>query len=353
MGTQTLIRNALIFYSRTRSANFALQYWALNRISSMIGFKTPMVHDKALIAEIQLHLDQLIQDDIGRIQKGFYPVSVLKPESPIKSIGRFPKVIIDSFFVGRRRTKGAPKEFTPSAKKFFDDVPKYYQRNFHFQTDGYLSTKSAEVYDYEVELIFSGAAGAMRRLMIAPFKNHFKKNPTGKGLQFLEVGAGTGRATRFMKLAFPDAKIVAIDLSDPYLKSAQTHLKAFHGVSFLQADGAALPFKKEKFDAVYSVFIFHELPLEIRMAVMKESVRVLKKSGIVGFVDSIQKGDLPKFDHFLTEFPKNFHEPFYLNYVNNPMSKIFSALSLKNYKSGIGLMSKYGFATKSARSKPE
>ena len=35
---------------------------------------------------------------------------------------------------------------------------KHYLQNFHFQTDGYLSEASAELYDYQVEVLFSGGA---------------------------------------------------------------------------------------------------------------------------------------------------------------------------------------------------
>ena len=38
--------------------------------------------------------------------------------------------------------------------------------------------------------------------------------------------------------------------------------------------------KKGSFDAVVSVFLFHELPLDVRKQVVSESRRVLKKNGL-------------------------------------------------------------------------
>lgn len=179
-------------------------------------------------------------------------------------------------------------------------------------------------------------------------KDHFKSRQTkdGQGLKFLEIGAGTGRTTRFVKSAFPKAKIVAVDLSDPYLKVAQKRLSSVSKVDFLQADGAKLPFQSEEFDAVYSVFLFHELPLETRKAVIQESYRVLKKGGFLGFVDSIQKGDAKDFDCFLDLFPQNFHEPFYRNYIQSPMKEIFKSVSKSPFRSEIGLFSKVGYCSK-------
>ena len=34
--------------------------------------------------------------------------------------------------------------------------PEYYLQNFHYQTDGWLSAKSARLYDYQVESLFLG-----------------------------------------------------------------------------------------------------------------------------------------------------------------------------------------------------
>lgn len=347
MNARDRLNSVLKLYCRARSFHFAAQYWALNSISQAVGFKTPIRYqDRELLLRIQKGLDELIDSDLQRIQEGYYPVAVLRPNLAWNSFLKFPKVVLDGLRVGRRRTQGKAKEFTEEARGYFEGLPEYYIRNFHFQTDGYLSDSSAEVYDYEVDLLFSGATDAMRRLIIEPLKKHFKDNPEGKGLKLLEIGPGTGRATRFMKMAFPKAKIVGIDLSEPYLRLARKELDEFRNVNLIQGDGAHLPFKEGEFDAVYSVFLYHELPLDVRREVIQESLRVLKSGGVFGYVDSIQKGDLPPYDFFLTEFPKNFHEPFYMNYISNSMESLLSSYSLKSLERGIGLLSKFEVAQK-------
>ena len=42
-----------------------------------------------------------------------------------------------------------------------DKYPDYYLQNFHYQSDGWLSSKSARLYDYQVESLFLGTADAM------------------------------------------------------------------------------------------------------------------------------------------------------------------------------------------------
>ena len=44
-------------------------------------------------------------------------------------------------------------------------------RNFHHQTDGYLSDFSASIYDLQVEILFNGSADSMRRRIIKPIKD--------------------------------------------------------------------------------------------------------------------------------------------------------------------------------------
>jgi hypothetical protein len=41
--------------------------------------------------------------------------------------------------------------------------PRYYLQNFHYQSGGWLTDKSAELYDTQVEILFNGSANAIRR----------------------------------------------------------------------------------------------------------------------------------------------------------------------------------------------
>lgn len=218
-------------------------------------------------------------------------------------------------------------------------LPEYYQRNFHYQGDGYLSEHSAELYDHQVDVLFAGTSDAMRRLILEPMKRQFGATD-GEGLTFLELGAGTGRATQFVRLAFPKAKIVALDLSAPYLKKAQKRLLKYPRHDYVEGDAAKVPFVDSHFDAVYSVFLFHELPFETRKAVIAESLRVLKKGGFIGLVDSIQLGDVRDLDSALEKFPVDFHEPFYPNYVQNPMEKLFEDAAIDDVSTQTGFFSK-------------
>lgn len=284
-------------------------------------------------------LAKLLKKDAENIAKGLYPVDVLMTESPKQFLLRAPQILFDSLSVSRRRLGHQSRDFDPEAAEYLRDVPDYFQRNFHFQTGGYLTEKSADLYEHQVEILFSGAADAMRRLILPMMKSHFPYSE-GEGLHFLEVAAGTGRLTRFVKLTFPKAKITVMDLSHPYLKKAQENLADLRKIDFVQGDSAALPFLKERFDAVYSCFLFHELPLEERRKTIQEGWRVLKNGGFYGLVDSIQLEDKKDFEWALQQFPVDFHEPFYKNYIQNSMEGLLSHAGFENVRTQTGFFSK-------------
>ncbi len=329
---------------------FAFARSALYRTEAMVGpaveflmtGKRPRfaIDDPKLFRAAGASLVELLRRDVANISNGLYPIEVLRPESPLKHLRRLPMMLFEIAGFAKRRGQKKAHQFSKEARELLEGLPEYYQRNFHFQDDGYLSEKSAELYEHQVELLFSGAADAMRRLVIPQLKRHFGEDHDGTGLTFLELAAGTGRGTRFVRLAFPKAKIVAVDLSAPYLKRAQEQLKSFARHDFVEANASDLPFKDEAFDAVFSIFLFHELPLAERKAVIRESLRVLKTGGFHGALDSIQLGDQPDFDPALELFPKEFHEPFYKNYIQTPLETVLTDQGLSDLDVNKGFFSK-------------
>lgn len=304
------------------------------------GKKRIQPHNRDILLRRSLEeLYKLLKKDAENIATGVYPISVLYPENAKEHLKRLPKIWWDGFFLARRREKNEAHAFSRDSQEFLRDLPDYYKRNFHFQTEGYLSEKSADLYEHQVEILFAGAADAMRRLILKPLKERFP-NTDGEGLRFLEVGSGTGRLTRFVRLAFPKAKIVSLDLSHPYLHKAQEYLKAHRRLDYVQGDAADLPFADNKFDAVYSCFLYHELPLDIRKKVIAESLRVLKPAGFFGLVDSVQKDDVNEFEWALNQFPVDFHEPFYKNYVMNSIEGLMQAQGVQEIKTEVGFYSK-------------
>lgn len=342
---------AALAYESARSAVFGIEYTMFNAIQHLVPGSEKYRQDANLrtIEIVKGGLNQLLKQDARNIADGLYPIAVLKPESPLRHFTRLPRILVDGVRAYTQRARGRTAVFNGTARDYLSDVPRYYRRNFHFQSDGYLSGHSASLYEHQVEVLFGGGADAMRRLIIKPLKERFG-DTDGQGLTFLEIGAGTGRSTRFVHLAFPKAKIVAIDLSDPYLKEAERQLSDLPRIAFMQADGGKLPFQDKIFDAAYSVFLYHELPLDARKAVIDESLRVLKPGGFLGLVDSIQQDDIREFNSLLESFPQNYHEPFYRNYIAHPMQALLKKHGLSRIGTDLGFLSKVCWGTKGRKS---
>lgn len=289
-------------------------------------------------------LRALFEEDARQIAEGVIPLSVLVPRDaldPLRHGTRFLRILGDARSVVARRGRLDARDFGAQAKAWLDELPAYYRRNFHYQTDGYLSTHSAELYEHQVELLFRGGADAMRRLIVPPLRAHFGGAHDGRGLRLLELGSGTGGATHAVARAFPRAKITCLDLSFPYTRHARKQLAEYPRVECVQGDAAALDFADGRFDAVYSVFLFHELPLPVREQVLLEARRVLRPEGFLGLVDSLQKGDDPELDWALDFFPRAFHEPYYAHYATHPMEDLVRAAGFESATRGTGYLAKW------------
>jgi ubiquinone/menaquinone biosynthesis C-methylase UbiE len=297
-------------------------------------------------------LRRLLEEDARQIARGSYPLSVLTPRDPLGHGWRLMRILNDAAGVARRRRRREVRAFGREARQWLHELPDYYKRNFHHQTDGYLSERSADLYDHQVELLFRGGADAMRRLILPPLKSHLGSRD-GQGMHLLELGAGCGTATRSVAKAFPAAKITCVDISYPYIKHARRELGDHHRIDFVQGDAAALDFRQDRFDAVYSVFLHHELPPDVRVRVLEESLRVVKPRGFVGLVDSIQKGDDEDLDWALDFFPREFHEPYYASYAANSMETLMEEAGVESLESTTGYLSKVVWGIAPAEARPQ
>jgi ubiquinone/menaquinone biosynthesis C-methylase UbiE len=345
-------KNAALLYSLGRSLSYASEQWAIPWIEFAVNRKRKPYKniEKDKIALSYAKLYDVLRRDAENMANGVYPYSVLKIENPYAHFRSLVNVFTDAVKISKRRKNSLAKDFDKNRDDDFESAPEYSKRNYHFQTNGYFSNESAELYDHQVEILFGGSSHAMRRLLIALIKKEIPNQ--GEGLHFLEVGCGTGLLTRFMKLAYPKAKITASDMSSSYLKKAQKDLADLPGVNFVQSHAEDLPFKNDTFDLVYSCYLFHELPLPARKATIDETLRVLKPNGLWGFVDSLQNGDDKDMKWALEQFPIDFHEPFYKNYIQHPVEDMLETSGLKLIHRDLGFLSKALLFAKKAESKP-
>ena len=104
-----------------------------------------------------------------------------------------------------------------------------------------------------------------------------------KQLKILEIGCGSGALAGSLARWYPNAEIIAIDRDGEFIRFAKEHEK---GVTFIEADIAALPFANESFDVVISNTVCEHIEHSV---FYKEQLRVLKSNGVC-IVLSSRKG---------------------------------------------------------------
>jgi ubiquinone/menaquinone biosynthesis C-methylase UbiE len=286
----------------------------------------------------------LFVQDWKNVEAGLYPMPVDIASELRLALGST-RFLIDAPRVVARNKRHAHDEVRERA----NGLPRYYRQNFHFQTDGYLSDRSARLYDFQVEALFAGTADAMRRRAWVPIAKFLDRTRVKKPV-LLDIGAGTGGFLFFVKSVRPELRAIALDLSEPYLARAKSALQKYRDVEFIAAPAEAMPLPDRSIDAAISIFLFHELPPKVRAEVAKEIARVLQPGGIFVLADTVQYGDAPAFDGLLDVFPSLVHEPYYSSYAKADLDALFAAAGLKRTGTDIAYLTKIAVFEKERRS---
>lgn len=280
---------------------------------------------------------RLQKADADNVRDGIYPPPVEEDGSLLAHIEALRRMFADLPRSNERRLEGRVEEAAelPEAA----GLPRYYTRNFHFQTDGYLTQESARLYDIQVETLFLGAGGAMRRQGLRPIFE-FIEGRDQRLLSLVDIACGTGRFLKQIAHAFPALPLTGIDLSAAYLEEARRHLAGRRHVAFLKGKAEALPLPDASQDIATCVYLYHELPHDVRRAVTAEIARVLKPGGLFIFIDSLQWGDRPEYEGLLEAFPVRFHEPYYEDYLADDAVALFASAGLLPAQSSTAFLSK-------------
>ncbi|HEX2116888.1 MAG TPA: class I SAM-dependent methyltransferase [Alphaproteobacteria bacterium] len=286
-------------------------------------------------------LHDLMLRDLANIEAGIYGMPhdwLPRPLSVLRASRLF---FADLVAVDRRRRARLVDEVYDQSRRnrAKRSYPRYYLQNFHFQTDGYLSDVSAELYDYQVEVLFYGAADAMRRQALVPLRDFLAPRRLAE-TSLLDVAAGTGRFLTFVKDTYPDLPVIALDLSPYYLRRARAVLARESRRWFINAPAEMMPLKDASIDVATCVYLFHELPPRVRLRVAREIARVLKPGGRLIFVDSLQHGDDQLFDPLLDLFPMAYHEPYYRSFARTNLNRLFADAGLTCTSADVAFFSK-------------
>lgn len=274
--------------------------------------------DRELERHMRRRYRALLRRDFDNASSGVYPLSLLFDVPLARYASALPQLARDLPSVLQRLHAGDYRDLPQDID--YAGFPEYYRRNFHWQTDGYFSRHSAELYDLAVELLFIGCADVMRRQVLAQVMHR-----TGRGsLRLLDVGAGTGRFLAQAAVALPDAELVGIELSPWYADFARDSWRERDATNLRMHAGnaEALPFDSGSFDVVTSIYLLHELPRAARRKVLSEMRRVLAPGGLLVLEDAAQPSDSAEIAPALAQFSRDMHEPFFADYLRDDLAEL-------------------------------
>jgi ubiquinone/menaquinone biosynthesis C-methylase UbiE len=288
------------------------------RLLSMALSPRQQRFDAAVLGALQRRYEALLERDLDNVAQGYYPRELLYQFPLLGYLRRVPEALADMPRFVWRRYRGGHDDLPRGIDR--RRYPRYYLRTFHWQTDGWLSDRSARLYDAGVEFLFGGTADIMRRMAIPPLVAAVRGQARPR---VLDIACGTGRFLLQMHRALPHAQLYGLDMSGPYLERAR-ELLAGTDVSLIAENAEALPLADARFDAVASIFLFHELPGDARRRVMREAWRVLVPGGRFVVCDSAQLADSRELEPVLHAFADAYHEPYYKGYVRDDLAGVMA-----------------------------
>jgi ubiquinone/menaquinone biosynthesis C-methylase UbiE len=305
---------------RAQQYSFLLNATVIQETARVLT-RTPRVEiGSDVLGALRRRTEALYQRDMENVRDGMYPRELLFQIPRWQYARVFPRLLLDTPSIVRRKKRGEYKDIPPVDKGRF---PAYYRRTFHWQTDGYFSEHSAEVYDLGVELLFRGTADVMRRQIIPPVTRWMREVGAVPGnVRLLDVACGTGRALRQLATAHPAMRFHGVDLSPYYVQAARRLLADVGEATLAVENGEHLPYADATFDVVTSVYLFHELPRNARRNVVREAWRVLRPGGLLVIEDSAQPAESPGLATVLANFSAEFHEPFYQDYLEDDLASL-------------------------------
>lgn len=282
-------------------------------------------------------LDLFAKDRVN-IEAGLYPApDDLKVQRALSALRNSAKFFRDLPNVDARRLQRVGTEVRAQAKD--GRYPTYYLQNFHYQTGGWLTEESARLYDTQVEILFGGAADAMRRIALGALARVLKGRDQ-RTVKLIDLGCGNGRFLSQVLAAYPRIPATGLDLSPAYCDEARARLQRWSQVDIVQGAAEQAPFEAGSFDAATCIYLFHELPPRVRRDVAGEIARLIKPGGTFVLADSIQTGDAPDMDRMLEYFPVGFHEPYFSSYLNEDFVALFGEAGFVHEQTELAFLTK-------------
>ena len=146
----------------------------------------------------------------------------------------------------------------------------------------------------------------MSRQIIEGVASYITIPAGGKGL---DVGCGSGALAIAAAKKNPGAMVIGIDRwGKEYASFSKTlcennaQAESVTNTSFFPGDAVNLNFEDESFDAVFSNYVYHNIPSSNRQEILLETLRTLKKGGVFAIHDIFSQDKYGDINALLAKF---------------------------------------------------
>ena len=120
-----------------------------------------------------------------------------------------------------------------------------------------------------------------------------KKNGT-KNLQILNFGCGIGKSEKFINTYFDNCTICSLDVSEKSIIVAKEKNKHSNNIEFIKYDVIEELNLNGKFDIIYVANVFHHIPEELRLNILKHLKLFLSSTGYLYIFEHNPKNPLTR-----------------------------------------------------------
>lgn len=179
--------------------------------------------------------------------------------------------------------------------------PAYYLRPFHAYTEGNMGWEPATEVEVAAHAVHAriwkdgGIEGdsRLRQSYHDALKAQLPEAPNG----IVDLGCSVGMSTFTLQEMFPNADITGVDLSPYFLAVAQYRTQRrteteCSNPTWVHAAAESTGLPSTAFDLVSASLMFHELPREAAIAILREAKRLLRPGGHLAIMDMNPKSEI-------------------------------------------------------------
>lgn len=181
-----------------------------------------------------------------------------------------------------------------------------------YQPDDVINPAS---YDTGLFATVGGGAGSLNDAAGRALVEWLRQSmPDFEPRMVVDLGCGLGHNTLPLRQAFPQARIVAVDVAAPFLRygHARAVSLGMEDVEFWQEDATATSLPDGCADLVFTTMVLHETSAKVLPAILRECHRLLLPGGLTIHLEQPPYRQFAPFEQFLRDWDgRHNNEPYW------------------------------------------